>query len=139
MYTSPALVLSCWVCAQGLCVYLEKVFGDAGKARGVVIGYDHRAFNSLNSEQFAILSAAVLMSRGFVVHLYNGFVSTPSVVRGTWFTASTRSLPAACTFLSSLVVVDEPVVMRMGLHLAISRCDFPLLCARACASAALGR
>lgn len=65
--------------AQGLTVYLEKVFGDAGKARGVVLGYDHRAYGSLNSERFAVLSAVVLMSRGFTVHLFEGFVSTPTV------------------------------------------------------------
>lgn len=68
---------------QGLTVYLEAVFGDAGKARGVVLGYDHRAYLSLNSERFAVLSAAVLMSRGFTVHLFEGFVSTPTVVRDT--------------------------------------------------------
>lgn len=109
-------------------MYLESVFGEAGKARGVVLGFDHRAYNSLNSEvwnrtcgdahvcalvdvtflitltqRFAVLSAAVLMSKGFTVYLYNRLVSTPSVV---------RTAPSSCScvkmrtiFLLSTVLI----------------------------------
>ena len=87
--------------AQGLCVYLEEQFGDEGKERGVVIGYDHRAFGALNSERFATVSAAVFMTRGFHVHLYDGIVATPMVVR----------FPFPCPAPASLALADVRVLL----------------------------
>ena len=68
--------------AQGLCRYLESEF--AGKTElvqnGVCIGYDHRAMEDvLSSKTFALITAAVFMSQGIKVHLYNDFVATPLV------------------------------------------------------------
>jgi len=60
--------------SQGLAVYLEKVVDDA-KNRGVAIGYDGR----YHSKDFAHLTAATFLSRGFVVYLYSTIVATPLV------------------------------------------------------------
>jgi phosphomannomutase len=64
---------------QGLCQYVENVFGEVGKARGIAIGFDHRRMGSLNSHIFAKLSASVFLSRGFKVYLCGGIVATPVV------------------------------------------------------------
>ncbi|DAZ95434.1 TPA: hypothetical protein N0F65_013003 [Lagenidium giganteum] len=64
---------------QGICKYLTKVFGDKAKTMGFAIGYDHRAQASLNSRRFAELTAAVCVSYGIKVYLYEGFVATPLV------------------------------------------------------------
>ncbi len=66
---------------QGLCADLEAVFGDEGKARGVVVGYDHRALGSINSQRFGVLTATALFMRGFKVHMFPNLVCTPLVVR----------------------------------------------------------
>lgn len=68
---------------QGLCAYLETIFGAEGLKRGVAIGYDHRARADLDiaSENFALLTASVFLSRGFKVFLYPTMVATPLVVR----------------------------------------------------------
>ena len=52
---------------QGLARHLAKQHGEAGKARGVVIGYDHRKLGTLSSLGFARMTAAVLLSQGFKV------------------------------------------------------------------------
>ncbi|TMW67362.1 hypothetical protein Poli38472_012478 [Pythium oligandrum] len=65
---------------QGICKYLFDVFGpEEAKKRGMVVGYDHRALDTLNSKRFAELTAAVCVHYGIKVHLYEGFVATPLV------------------------------------------------------------
>ena len=59
---------------QGLSRYLKQCFADAD-ARGVVIGYDGRH----NSKTYAELTAAVLLSQGIKVHLFDQLVCTPFV------------------------------------------------------------
>ncbi|RHY31484.1 hypothetical protein DYB32_003454, partial [Aphanomyces invadans] len=60
--------------------YLQDMYGiEAVQSRGIVLGYDHRQFGTLNSKQFAAYSAAVAVSRGIKVYLYEGFVATPLV------------------------------------------------------------
>jgi len=66
--------------SQGLCAYLESVMGQEElRSRGVVVGYDHRASDSLNSESFALYTAAAFVHRGVRVYLFNGIVPTPFV------------------------------------------------------------
>ena len=67
---------------QGLALYLEKQFGAAAAhEKGVAIGYDHRANDSLSSKKFGAIASAVLLSRGFKVYLVekDGFAATPIV------------------------------------------------------------
>jgi phosphomannomutase len=66
---------------QGLCKVLEEDFGQDGKRRGVVVGYDHRACAAmgLSSASFARAAAAVFLSKGFKVLLSKGMVHTPYV------------------------------------------------------------
>eukprot|EP00929_Paragymnodinium_shiwhaense_P100530 TRINITY_DN6291_c0_g1_i1.p1 TRINITY_DN6291_c0_g1~~TRINITY_DN6291_c0_g1_i1.p1 ORF type:complete len:657 (-),score=170.73 TRINITY_DN6291_c0_g1_i1:210-1886(-) len=64
---------------QGVCAYLEKCFGEEGKKRGVVIGYDHRGRNGCNSRSFAQKAAAVFRHKGFEVYLFEDIVATPLV------------------------------------------------------------
>eukprot|EP00927_Polykrikos_kofoidii_P086049 TRINITY_DN952_c0_g1_i3.p1 TRINITY_DN952_c0_g1~~TRINITY_DN952_c0_g1_i3.p1 ORF type:complete len:677 (+),score=96.20 TRINITY_DN952_c0_g1_i3:71-2032(+) len=64
---------------QGVCSYVERCFGDAGKQRGVVIGFDHRSRHGCNSRSFAILAAAVFIHKGFRVYLFDDIVATPMV------------------------------------------------------------
>ncbi|OQS00204.1 phosphoglucomutase [Thraustotheca clavata] len=65
---------------QGLCKYLEGLYGTEDvQTRGIALGYDHRSHDTLNSEKFALYSAAVAVSRGIKVYLYKGFVATPLV------------------------------------------------------------
>ncbi len=45
-----------------------------------VPGYDHRRLDSLSSERFALLSAAVCLHRGFRLYFFNKMVATPLVV-----------------------------------------------------------
>lgn len=54
---------------QGLARVLEEEYGEAGKDRGVVVGYDHRALPSLglSSQAFALAATAALLHRGFRV------------------------------------------------------------------------
>ena len=52
------------------------------KERGVAIGYDHRRTDAVSSRSFALLSAAVFLSRGFKVYLFRDIVCTPLVVSG---------------------------------------------------------
>jgi phosphoglucomutase/phosphopentomutase len=64
--------------AQGLVAHLlEAVPGAA--ARGVVVGYDHRAQGGLSSRRFALLTAAVCLARGVRCHLFEGLAATPLV------------------------------------------------------------
>lgn len=65
---------------QGLCKYLLDQFGDDAKARGIVVGYDHRTLGSLSSSQFANVTAAVALASGFKVYLFSDIVATPLVV-----------------------------------------------------------
>jgi phosphomannomutase len=64
---------------KGICKYLTKVFGEEAKTKGFAIGYDHRKAGTLNSKRFAELTAAVCVSYGIKVYLYEGFVATPLV------------------------------------------------------------
>lgn len=59
---------------QGLAQYLLKTQKDCQK-KGVVIGHDHR----YNSEEFALWTARVLLSKGIKVHFYSKMVPTPFV------------------------------------------------------------
>ncbi len=59
---------------QGLIRYMQSCFPDAA-TRGVVVGYDGRH----NSKTYAELTAAVLLSQGIKVHLYDQMVCTPLV------------------------------------------------------------
>ncbi|KEP64119.1 UNVERIFIED_CONTAM: glucosephosphate-mutase GPM2 [Hammondia hammondi] len=60
---------------QGYCAFLVDVFGEDGKDRGVVIGFDARH----NSRRFAQLTAAVFLSKGIRVQLFSDIVHTPMV------------------------------------------------------------
>uniref|UniRef100_K3X319 Phosphoglucomutase n=1 Tax=Globisporangium ultimum (strain ATCC 200006 / CBS 805.95 / DAOM BR144) TaxID=431595 RepID=K3X319_GLOUD len=64
---------------QGICKYLTQVFGEKAKTMGFAVGYDHRKQGTLNSKRFAELTAAVCVSYGMKVYLYEGFVATPLV------------------------------------------------------------
>jgi phosphomannomutase len=55
--------------------------GDASKC-SVVIGHDHRCYNSLSSERFARLTAACFLHVGIKVYYYRNFVHTPLVPFG---------------------------------------------------------
>eukprot|EP00743_Colponemidia_sp_Colp-15_P004496 GILK01004848.1.p1 GENE.GILK01004848.1~~GILK01004848.1.p1 ORF type:complete len:617 (-),score=128.04 GILK01004848.1:158-1951(-) len=62
--------------SQGLCAYLEETLGLSKlQSMGVVVGYDARH----NSTTFAHLTAAVFVSKGVPVYLFNRIVSTPTV------------------------------------------------------------
>ncbi|CAG8495313.1 6602_t:CDS:10 [Diversispora eburnea] len=71
--------------SQGLCMYLLDTI-PSSPTRGVVIGHDHR----YNSERFAKLSAAVFLSKGFIVYYYRELVHTPLVPYGV------KKLNAVC-------------------------------------------
>jgi phosphomannomutase len=62
--------------SQGLAVYMEKRVRNALE-RGIVIGHDHRH----HSQEFARLTAAAFVERGFRVWYYNNLVHTPLVVK----------------------------------------------------------
>jgi phosphomannomutase len=73
--------------SQGLCRYLESELGaEEAKARGILIGYDHRSAGTLSSRGFALMTAAVFLSQGFNVYFCtdknNDFVPTPLVAFG---------------------------------------------------------
>lgn len=57
----------------GLARYLEQTFGEDGKKRGVVIGYDGRHM----SREFAEDTACVLAAAGIRAHLFTDVVPTP--------------------------------------------------------------
>jgi phosphomannomutase len=65
--------------AQGWCRYIPQYHSDIKiedlKARGIVIGHDHRH----NSAIFARITAEVFLSEGYVVHLFSELVATPLV------------------------------------------------------------
>jgi phosphomannomutase len=65
--------------AQGLVAHLLATGGEAAKAAGIVIGYDHRSRGSLNSHRFALMTAVAAVSRGMRVHLFDRLVATPLV------------------------------------------------------------
>lgn len=65
--------------SQGLAIYIEKTVKDA-KKRGVVVGHDHRH----HSKEFAQLTAATFIQRGFKVWFYKELVHTPLVVSRRW-------------------------------------------------------
>lgn len=62
--------------SQGLAAYIEQHVEDA-KARGIVIGHDHRH----HSDDFARLTAFAFLQRGFKVWYYKHLVHTPLVVK----------------------------------------------------------
>lgn len=69
--------------AQGLVHYLQSQFGaDTVKTDGIVIGYDGRH----RSQDFARISAAVFMTAGIPVYLFNRLVATPMVAFGVLHT-----------------------------------------------------
>jgi phosphoglucomutase len=57
---------------QGLSAYVLNNVPNA-VARGIIIGHDHRH----NSENWAVLTAAVFLEHGFKVYLFSGNVPTP--------------------------------------------------------------
>jgi len=59
---------------QGLAEYMLEVNPEA-KAQGVVVGYDGRH----NSRRFAEITAAVMLSEGIEVHLFQCLTATPLV------------------------------------------------------------
>ncbi|PFH36280.1 glucosephosphate-mutase GPM2 [Besnoitia besnoiti] len=61
--------------SQGYCAFLVDRFGVDGNDRGVVVGFDARH----NSRRFAKLTAAVFLSKGVRVRLFQDFVHTPIV------------------------------------------------------------
>jgi phosphomannomutase len=65
--------------AQGLAKYLLETNKEDKKMLSIVIGYDHRSLNSLNSKNFALITAAACISVGIKVHLFGRFVATPLV------------------------------------------------------------
>ncbi|KAG0181659.1 Phosphoglucomutase-3 [Apophysomyces sp. BC1034] len=60
--------------SQGLAKYIENTVTDA-KTRGVVVGHDHR----YHSDDFARLTAAAFITRGFKVWYFQDLVHTPLV------------------------------------------------------------
>ncbi|CAK9092456.1 unnamed protein product [Durusdinium trenchii] len=64
---------------QGVCAYLESVFGAEAKRRGVCVGFDHRAGAGCSSKSFATQVSKVFLSRGFTVWLFRDLVATPFV------------------------------------------------------------
>lgn len=68
---------------QGLVAYLQQTCGEEeSRAKGVIIGYDHRERGALSSKHFAEICVAVLLSKNFRVILLEGFVPTPFVPFG---------------------------------------------------------
>ncbi|PHJ20324.1 glucosephosphate-mutase gpm2 [Cystoisospora suis] len=61
--------------SQGYCAFLLDRFGEDGRKNGVAIGYDGRH----NSKRFAQLAAAVFLSKGVRVLLFQEYVHTPMV------------------------------------------------------------
>lgn len=61
--------------SQGLCAFIEQQFGERARQQGIVVGFDGRH----NSRTFASITAAVFLSRGFLVYLYDCTVPTPFV------------------------------------------------------------
>ena len=64
--------------AQGIVAHLLATLPDAA-ARGLVVGYDHRALMGLTSRRFALLTAAACAAKGVRVHLFRCLVATPLV------------------------------------------------------------
>ena len=64
---------------QGVCAYLESVFGSEAKSRGVCVGFDHRSAAGCSSKNFAMQVSKVFLSKGFTVWLFRDFVATPLV------------------------------------------------------------
>ena len=65
---------------EGLLSYLEETLGEEeAHARGIVVGFDHRAAGSLSSESFAAIAVSAGVQRGFKVHRLARVVATPLV------------------------------------------------------------
>ena len=64
--------------AQGIVSHLLSSLPGAAD-RGLVVGFDHRALLGLTSRRFALITAAVCVSRGVRVHLFRDLVATPLV------------------------------------------------------------
>jgi phosphomannomutase len=62
---------------QGLCRWMQAQVENANE-RGVIVGYDGRH----NSKRFAQITAAVLLSQGVRVYLFDDIVATPLVPYG---------------------------------------------------------
>ncbi len=89
---------------QGLAAHMEAAFGDAGKAKGVVIGCDHRALGSINSIRFGVLTATAFFQRGFHVHMFPDIVCTPMVVRDVASPVHCWCAPlCVCVFVLSVI------------------------------------
>ncbi|KAM6933375.1 glucose 1,6-bisphosphate synthase [Xenentodon cancila] len=65
---------------QGLYSYLSRCMADFN-SRGVVVGFDTRGQreSGCSSQRLAKLTAAVMLSRDVLVHLFSSFVPTPYV------------------------------------------------------------
>lgn len=66
---------------QGIVDYINKVQTDNAE-KSVIIGYDHRRLGTISSKDFARISAAVFLSKGFKVYMLEGYVPTPFVAFG---------------------------------------------------------
>ncbi|KAF8819280.1 glucosephosphate-mutase GPM2, partial [Cardiosporidium cionae] len=64
----------------GLCAYLLKTYGQHACDAGVIIGFDGRR----NSRNFAHCSAAIFLSKGFKVYLFDTVVPTPFIPFGVY-------------------------------------------------------
>ncbi len=67
--------------SQGIARYLLHKDPQIAK-RGVLIGHDHRCYNSISSSYLASLAAGVFHAFNFKVYFYNQFVHTPLVPFG---------------------------------------------------------
>ncbi|KNB45321.1 hypothetical protein JH06_1030 [Blastocystis sp. subtype 4] len=63
--------------AQGLSEYLLDTFGEEAKSRGVVVGYDHRAYGDLSSKSFFDITVKVFSQKGIKVYAFHQFAFTP--------------------------------------------------------------
>jgi singapore isolate B (sub-type 7) whole genome shotgun sequence assembly, scaffold_0 len=60
--------------------YLLDTFGEEAKSRGVVVGYDHRAYGDLSSKSFFDITVKVFSQKGIKVYAFHQFAFTPLVV-----------------------------------------------------------
>ena len=68
---------------QGLVRYIQNQFGsDVAAQMGVVIGFDHRKYQTHTSINFARISAAVLINAGIKVYMLENQIATPFVAFG---------------------------------------------------------
>lgn len=75
---------------QGLIHYLENIYGKNDNwNKSVVIGYDHRQYDSISSESIALICAEVFLMSGYKVYFMDDFVPTPFVAFGVGYLHTT--------------------------------------------------